>query len=76
MAPAAITRTLEAMKEKGFGGALIMDAGGAEQDGNRQVPMGPLFGSKPWRELYRHTLREAKRLDFELALNIQSGNAK
>ena len=69
----AITRDLEAMKEKGFGGALIMDAGGAAQDGNRQVPHGPDFGSPQWRELYQHTLREAMRLKMELALNIQSG---
>ena len=69
----AITRDLEAMKEKGFGGALIMDAGGAEQDGNRQVPHGPDFASPQWRELYRHALREAARLKLELALNIQSG---
>ena len=71
--PEAITRDLEAMKEKGFGGALITDAGGADQDGNRQVPHGPDFASPQWRELYRHALREAARLKFELALNIQSG---
>src|SRR5262245_47925317 len=29
----AITRDLEEMKAKGFGGAVIVDAGGAEQDG-------------------------------------------
>ena len=38
---AAITRDLEEMKAKGFGGALICDAGGAEQDGNDRVPHGP-----------------------------------
>jgi hypothetical protein len=69
----AITRDLEAMKEKGFGGALITDAGGAEQDGNHQVPHGPDFGSSEWRALFRHSLREAARLNMELALNIQSG---
>jgi hypothetical protein len=69
----AITRDLEAMKDKGFGGALIIDAGGANQDGNRQVPHGPDFASPQWRELYRHALREAARLKIELALNIQSG---
>lgn len=69
----AITRDLEAMKEKGVGGALIIDAGGANQDGNRQVPRGPLFASEAWRELYRHALREAARLKLEMALNIQSG---
>jgi len=69
----AITRDLEAMKEKGFGGAMITDAGGANHRGNRQVPSGPLFGSEPWRKLYRHALREGKRLDMEMALMIQSG---
>lgn len=69
----AITRDLEAMKEKGFGGALIMDAGGADNDGNEQVPPGPTFGTAAWRELFRHTLREGRRLEMELALNIQSG---
>ncbi|MDD4101626.1 MAG: glycosyl hydrolase, partial [Kiritimatiellae bacterium] len=69
----AITRDLEAMKEKGFGGALITDAGGANQDGNRQVPRGVLFASEAWRELYCHALREGARLKLEMALNIQSG---
>ena len=41
--PAAITRDLEEMKAKGFGGALICDAGGADQDGNDPVPHGPTF---------------------------------
>ena len=68
-----ITSDLEAMKEKGFGGALIVDAGGATQDGNGQVPHGPVFASPEWRELYRHALKEAARLKLELALNIQSG---
>lgn len=69
----AITRDLEAMKEKGFGGAILIDAGGASQDGNHQVPHGPDFASSEWRALYRHALREAGRLKLELALNIQSG---
>src|SRR5664279_6320693 len=38
---AAITRDLEEMKAKGFGGALICDAGGAEQEDNDRVPHGP-----------------------------------
>src|SRR5512143_892363 len=49
---AAITRDLEEMKAKGFGGALICDAGGAEQDGNDRVPHGPTFFTPEWRELY------------------------
>jgi hypothetical protein len=70
---AAITRDLEEMAAKGFGGALICDAGGAEQDGNDRVPHGPDFFSPEWRELYKHTLREADRLGLEMSLNIQSG---
>jgi hypothetical protein len=70
---AAITRDLEQMKEKGFGGALICDAGGATQDGNAPVPHGPTFFTAQWRELYKHALREADRLGLEMSLNIQSG---
>src|SRR5512147_2066795 len=70
---AAITRDLEEMAAKGFGGALICDAGGAEQDGNDRVPHGPSFFTSEWRELYKHTLREADRLGLEMSLNIQSG---
>jgi len=69
----AITRDLEEMKAKGFGGALICDAGGASQDGNDPVPHGVSFFSPQWRELYKHTLREAHRLGLEMSLNIQSG---
>ncbi|MBN1845869.1 MAG: discoidin domain-containing protein [Sedimentisphaerales bacterium] len=69
----AISRDLEAMHAKGFSGALIFDAGGAEQRGNRQVPAGPLFASPPWRKLFAHAVREADRLGLELSLNIQSG---
>lgn len=70
---AAITRDLEEMASKGFGGALICDAGGYSQDGNGPVPPGPAFFSQEWRELYKHTLREADRLGLEMSLNIQSG---
>lgn len=70
---ASITRDLEEMSAKGLGGALICDAGGAEQDGNDTVPHGPDFLSPEWRELYRHTLHEAQRLGLEMSLNIQSG---
>lgn len=69
----AITRDLEEMKAKGFGGALICDADGSSQDGNDRAPRGPTFLSPEWRELYRHALREADRLGLEMSLNIQSG---
>lgn len=69
----AITRDLEQMKAKGFGGAVLFDAGGATQDGNDPVPAGPCFASPEWCVLYKHTLHEATRLHLEISLNIQSG---
>jgi len=69
----AITRDLEQMKAKGFSGAMIFDAGGADQRGNSQVPAGPTFASPQWRQLYNHALQEGKRLGLELGLSIQSG---
>ena len=70
---ASITHDLEGMKEKGFGGAVIVDADGSSQEGNGQAPHGPTFFSPRWRELYKYTLREARRLGLEMSLNIQSG---
>jgi hypothetical protein len=70
---ASITRDLEEMAAKGFGGAIITDAGGAEQRGNDRVPAGAAFASPAWRDLLLHTLREADRLGLEMSLNIQSG---
>lgn len=68
-----ITRDLEEMKAKGFSGACLFDAGGAEQRGNAQVPAGPMFGSPQWRELYVHAMREADRLGLVMSMSIQSG---
>ncbi len=70
---ASITHDLEQMKAKGFGGAVLIDAGGASQEGNAPVPHGPTFFTPAWRELYKHTLREANRLGLEMSLNILSG---
>jgi hypothetical protein len=61
------------MKAKGFNGALIFDADGSSQQGNRKVPAGPIFGGPEWTKLFVHACKEAKRLDLELSLNIQSG---
>ncbi len=69
----AITRDLEEMKDKGFSGAMIFDADGSSQRGNRRVPAGPMFGSAQWTALFVHACQEAKRLDLQLSLNIQSG---
>ncbi len=54
------------MKAKGFGGA---------QDGNDKVPHGPTFFSPEWRELYKHTLREANRLGLEMSLKADGISA-
>src|ERR1039458_2607636 len=70
---AAITRDLEQMRAKGYGGALLVDADGRRATGNRPVPAGPTFGSARWRELFRHALQEAARLDLEISLNVVSG---
>ena len=70
---ASITHDLEEMKAKGFGGAVLIDAGGAAQEGNDNVPHGPTFFTPEWRELYKHAVREADRLGLEMSLNIQSG---
>src|ERR1700761_897765 len=70
---ATITHDLEAMRAKGFGGALLVDANGSNQVGNLNVPPGPTFASPAWMELYTHALREADRLGLEITLNITSG---
>jgi len=69
----AITRDLEEMKAKGFNGALIFDADGSSQRGNREAPAGPVFGGPEWTKLFVHACNEAKRLELELSLNLQSG---
>ncbi len=70
---AAITKDLEAMKSRNFQGAMIFDAGGHNQRGNKDIPEGPLFGSDEWNELFVFALDEAKRLGLEMGFNIQSG---
>jgi len=68
-----ITRDLEAMKSRNFHGAMVFDAGGHNQRGNKDIPAGPLFGSPEWNELFVFALDEAKRLGLEIGFNIQSG---
>ena len=70
---AAITKDLEAMKSRNFQGAMIFDAGGYNQRGNKDIPTGPLFGSDEWNNLFVFAMDEAKRLDLEMGFNIQSG---
>ena len=70
---AAITKDLEAMKSRNFHGAMIFDAGGHNQRGNKDIPKGPLYGSDEWNELFVFALDEAKRLGLQMGFNIQSG---
>ena len=70
---ATITSDLEAMQREGYGGAILMDANGSDQDGNSVVTPGPTFGSPAWQALLLHTLKEAKRLNLKVSLTIQSG---
>lgn len=70
---ATITHDLEAMKAKGYGGANLVDANGADQNGNLAVPAGPTFASPRWRRLYLYALSEAARLHLEISFNITSG---
>src|SRR5579871_6810357 len=68
-----ITRDLTEMQRKGYGGVLLVDANGANQNGNDSVPAGPEFASPAWTELYLHALRLADQLGLEVTLNITSG---
>ncbi|MHA4842547.1 glycosyl hydrolase [Flavitalea antarctica] len=69
----SITRDLEEMKAKGYGGASIVDAGSSSYDVAKKTAAGPVFMSKDWMELYKHAIKEAERLGIELSVNIQSG---
>ena len=70
---ATITHDLEQMAAMGYGGAILVDANGANQNGNDDVLAGPEFGSPAWTALYVHALKEAHRLGLEITLNITSG---
>ena len=59
--PADITLHLEALNAKGVGGVLLFDHGA--------MPGVP-FISDAWRELFRHTVREADRLGLKMGVNV------
>jgi hypothetical protein len=69
----SITRDLVELKDKGFGGAMIFDAGSSSYKVAHKTEPGPVFGSAEWKELFVFALNEANRLGLELSLNIQSG---
>ncbi len=69
----SITRDLEEMKSKGYGGASLVDAGSSNYQVALKTPAGPLFMSPAWMELYKHAVKEADRVGIELSVNVQSG---
>ena len=66
-----ITRDLEEFHVKGIGEVLLVNSAGGL--GGVPFPQGaPLF-SEEWKELYRHAMSEAKRLDVAVGINLCSG---
>jgi alpha-L-rhamnosidase len=64
----SITRDLEAFKAKGMGGVTLICSGNW---GAANLPVrGPEFLSPAWRELFKHTLKEAARLNLEVGVNF------
>jgi hypothetical protein len=66
-----ITRDLEEFRAKGMGEVLMINSAGGL--GGAKVPQGALFLSAEWRELYRHALKEANRLNIKMGVNMSSG---
>jgi hypothetical protein len=62
-----ITADLEAMKDAGIGGVILMEV-------DVGVPRGPVrFMSEPWRALFKHAVTEAERLGLQITLNAGPG---
>jgi len=64
-----ITRDFEEMEKQGIGGALLFDAGEVDP----KLQQGPPFMSDEWRELFRHSVKEAHRCGITLSVNLCSG---
>lgn len=67
----SITRDLEGMKAKGFGGLLLFDARGYH-DHIAPPPSRLDFMSPQWRELVQFSMQEAQRLGLEMSVNLSS----
>lgn len=66
-----LTRDLEAFRAKGIGGVLLVNS--ASGLGGAKMPDGAKFLSPEWRELFRHAIREAARLNIEVGINLCAG---
>ncbi|RZJ79941.1 MAG: hypothetical protein EOO20_26420, partial [Chryseobacterium sp.] len=64
----SITKHLEALKEKGFGGVQLYPSINAPD-----IPQGAKFMSPEWRELFKFAVKEANRLNLEMGVNICNG---
>jgi alpha-L-rhamnosidase len=69
----SIDHDLSEMKAKGYGGVLLVDANGADAEGNDPVPAGPTFGSPEWTALFLHAVKTAHKLGLDMILTITSG---
>jgi hypothetical protein len=68
---AGITRDLEEFHAKGMGEVLLVNSAGSL--GGISFPQGAKLFSEEWKELYRHAMSEAKRLDIAVGINLCSG---
>ena len=66
-----ITRDLEEFHAKGMGEVLLVNSAGGL--GGVPFPQGVRLFSEEWKELYRHAMSEAKRLDIAVGINLCSG---
>ncbi len=66
----SITRDLEEFRSKGISGVNLICTGGYA--GQAPLPGVP-FLSKEWKELFRHAITEAKRLNIEIGFNMAGG---
>jgi hypothetical protein len=66
-----ITRDLEEYRDKGMGEVLLVNSAGGL--GGVTYPQGAKLFSEEWKELYRHAMKEAKRLKIGVGVNLCSG---
>ncbi|MDF3078372.1 MAG: glycoside hydrolase family 2 sugar binding [Sphingobacteriaceae bacterium] len=66
-----ITRDLQEFREKGISEVVMINSAGGLS--GVPYPQGVKFMSDEWKELYRHAMAEAKRLDIGVGINLCSG---
>lgn len=69
----SITRDLEEMKEKGFGGLLMFDSRNYHDDILPPPPPRMEYMSPEWRKLLHFSIAEADRLGLKMSINLSSG---